>query len=138
MTCVCVCQRLRAQTAIVTVVDKQDKQSGSDANTLYTVGCIARVVRLVEASKHSNDSNKKKSSTPAATHLMWVQGTQRLRVLEYTQTRPYRKALVKPLVDSATMGTKESVHLPCPPLPLPQTCNHRSAVLTRTPSHMGY
>lgn len=111
-------------------MDKQDKQSGSDANTLYTVGCIARVVRLVEASKHSTDSNsnnkKKNSSTPTATHLMWVQGTQRLRVLEYTQTRPYRKALVKPLVDTATMGTKESVHLPSPLLPLPQTCNHRS------------
>ena len=105
-------------------MDKQDKQSGSDANTLYTVGCIARVVRLVEASKHSTDSNSnKKSSTPTATHLMWVQGTQRLRVLEYTQTRPYRKALVKPLVDTATMGTKESVHLPSPPLPLLQICN---------------
>ena len=61
-------------------------------NDLYTMGTVATIHRLARA--------------PDGTLHIIVQGTERIRILEFTQTEPYMKARVEPAPDIVEEGVE--------------------------------
>ncbi len=62
------------------------------SNDLYTMGTVATIHRLARA--------------PDGTLHIIVQGTERIRILEFTQTEPYMKARVEPAPDIVEEGVE--------------------------------
>ncbi len=74
----------RQMIGLVAAKSEEVEEPGPD--DVYRVGTVAVVHRLRKA--------------PDGTILLFVQGMERIRIVEFTQTQPYLKARVEPIPDS--------------------------------------